>query len=167
MGFDRTPQIRCGWREPPEDFSTVWIGQADWTRDTWRWYQAEEDDEIAVPSIGESELLVMVHASDKPSALGSIGLGPKQLAAELFITPESPWAPARLKAAMTGSAATVGSIVKYEVDWDGDWDFEVDYGTESVGYQKVAAAGGQLHRSRVLAAHLGEVRGRSFSGCMY
>jgi len=152
-GFDGTPQIRCGWRDPPADFSTVWIGQADWTLNSWQWYQAEEDDEIAVPSIGDSELLVIVHASATPSALGSIGLGPKQLKAELKITPESPWAPAELRASMTASAATIGSIDKYEVDWDGDWDFETDYGTESVGYQRVEAAGNSTAVGRITSSY--------------
>ena len=152
-GFDRTPQIRCGWREPPEDFSTVWIGQADWTRDSWHWYQAEEDDEIAVPSIGDNELLIMVHASAKSSALGSIGVGPKQLAAEFHVTPERALAPAQLMALMTGSVATMGSIDKYEVDWDGDWNFEADYGTESVGYQQVAEAGDYTAVGRITSSY--------------
>jgi hypothetical protein len=155
-GYDRTPRIRYGWSDPPEDFSTVWLGLANWGADRWDWRQAEEDGTTNLASMepyiqpsAHHVFIYMVHASMDVSALRYIGLGPRQVEAVLTAAPKYSLPPVSATASTAASTTAVGSIAKHEFDWDGDGVFEVDQGTVGASVHDVSETGSYAVSARV------------------
>ncbi|MCH7472939.1 PKD domain-containing protein, partial [bacterium] len=133
-GYDRSPEVRYGWEEPPTDIGTAWFGLADWDLDRWVWFQGKVDGVLTTPSfdpfISSTDVLlaVVVLANDEVSKLRYVRLGPLVLHPYIQASPKVGLPPLEVNFNASGSTVDVGTIVNYEWDLDGDGTYEQDTG---------------------------------------
>jgi len=82
-GFSGNPTMKLTWdsAERPSDYSKLYIGLADVTRDTWHWYAGPADGVLTVPSFSPYRdaagrmLMVVVMLGDQQVVLQSLEAG--------------------------------------------------------------------------------------------
>lgn len=136
-GFDRNPELRCGWRQEPADHRAVWFGLSDWENDSWHWLRGEQDGVIgfgsAAPFFDETSMLyvVVVVADDESCILRHLRVGePLPALKVLTVTPRYARPPVTVTADASGCSVPVGTVLTYEWDWDDDGSFEESTGTD-------------------------------------
>lgn len=131
-GYDRAPQVRYGWSQPPAEVGSAWIGLANWDQNRWDWFQGNMDGLVSAASLdpyfGTLEVLVaaIVAANDELTRLRWIRLGPPVVNPDLVAYPRVGLPPFETGFNAAASYTDVGTIDNFEWDFAGDGDFELD-----------------------------------------
>lgn len=140
-GYDRAAEVRYGWEVPPTELGTAWLGLSNWDTKSWDWYQCDSSGLLAVDSFDpyinsiDNMFVAVLQANDEASRLHWIRLGPSVITAELNGSPVTGIAPLSSMLDASDSATAVGTLERYEWDFDGDGVFEADSGsTPTMGH---------------------------------
>lgn len=129
-GYDRTPEVRYGYADPPDDIGSAWIGLANWPGNRWDWFQCDSTGVLDAGDFtdyisGTDDLYVaVVQANDEITLLRYIQLGPVQVTASVFGSPAFGVQPLTVNVNLSASETSVGGLVYYDWDWDGDGVFD-------------------------------------------
>lgn len=132
--YDRGAEIRYGWVNPPGDFNSAWLGVANWERNRWDWFPVSESGVTYMSSLdpyyksGYQMFATMVLVGDPGAALKYIHLGSNMVDAVLTASSEHGLAPFTVTGYSGASTTEVGTLEKYEWDWDNDGVYEEDTG---------------------------------------
>jgi hypothetical protein len=132
-GYDRSPEVRYGWSDPPDEIATAWLGLGNQDTNAWDWFPCNDLGLNTVPAFDpyisslDTLLVVFVLANAEVSSLRYVRLGPHTLAAQLFATSQGI---VPFTAAYNAGASTtaVGTLDLFEWDFDGDGTYDADTG---------------------------------------
>lgn len=145
--YDREAEVRYGWDEPPDQPAAAWLGLANWDTDSWDWQPGNGDGLAAYDSFGpylspsDALLAAVVLADDQASRLRYIRLGHGAVQAQLAVSYSYGLAPLSVNLNASGSTSALGTIDRYEWDYDGDGVFESDSGDTATSSHTYAGAG--------------------------
>lgn len=130
-GYAEEPEVLLDWAIPPSDYSTVYVGLADWGLNCWRWFAENPDGPVALPSMepyidGAGQLMLIVAvASSESCNLRWIRVGSMpETIAQLDLSAHDGVAPLVLDLAGYNSDPGVGEIIYYEWDFEGDGEYD-------------------------------------------
>jgi PKD repeat protein len=157
-GYLGEAALYLGWHTPPTDFSNLYIGLANFTRNRWDWLAGPSDPSLAIPQLltdyraGDGRVFaVALMLGTAPSSLNWISIGGAMADAALTATPAA--GPGPLDVTLDASASYAPSgITKYEWDFDADGIYDLETGATPTA-QTTYSPGGQHHAVvRVTAA---------------
>jgi hypothetical protein len=126
-GYDRAPVFRYGWSFAPNPVGSAWIGLANWSTNSWNWWQCDETGEFsfgnATDYIRPSDntlFAAVVVAGSSSGELRYLRVGPSGLEAALDYSPSGGVAPVTVEFDASASTTPLGTIEVYQWDWDGD-----------------------------------------------
>jgi hypothetical protein len=153
-------ELRYGWSISPPEIKTVWFGLSNWGRDRWDWLPAKASGisyfSSADPyfSAGDEMYVVVVCASDDICVMRHLRLGEMPPAdIVLKTTPRYSRPPTTITGNASGSTMPVGTIEKYEWDWDNDGTFEEDTDTNPVGFAQFITEGDFTYTARITSSY--------------
>lgn len=127
-GYDRNAQLCAVWATAADD-GNIFFGLANWDRDRWDWFKGSAQPKLNLPTITpyisfSGELLLVVLCCGDAQRLSSVRIGGQPPTAIFSISPNAAMVPAFPVADASASSDPDGSIVKYEIDADGDGSFD-------------------------------------------
>lgn len=134
-GYDRNNQVRLQWSIAPSPSSPYFVGLANWGTDSWDWYPfsdsgvADTGPMIDYFNFTHNLLAVLAVEGNGLSILSAIRLGALPPVAILSANPTTGVVPITVHLDASASTTSVGTITKYEWDFNGDGTYDQDTGT--------------------------------------